>query len=180
VILCRTQQEAERALARVRDWTAQAGLTLHPTKTRVVDLGQPGAFVDFLGCRLQRHTDRKGKERILRLVRPKSLGKIKDKVRARTPRKSGQSLAVQIAQLNRVLTGWFHYFRSATQPTHAALDKFVRRRLRQMLCKRHGRKMIWGRGDAQVRWPQSFFAEQGLFSLEVAHRRYVQAHRRAH
>jgi RNA-directed DNA polymerase len=180
VILCRTQEEAERALAMVRDWTAQAGLSLHPTKTRVVDLGQPGAYVDFLGYRFQRHTDRKGKDRILRLVRPKSLAKIKDKLRARTPRKSGQSLAVQIAQLNPILSGWFNYFRSVTQPNHAVLDKLVRRRLRSMLCKRHGQSMIWGRGDAQVRWPKAFFAEQGLFSLEVAHARYVQAHRRAH
>jgi len=180
VLFCRTQEEAERALALVRDWTAQAGLALHPTKTRVVDLGQPGAYVDFLGYRLQRYIDRKGRNRILRRVRPKSLDKIKDKLRARTPRKSGQSLAVQIAALNRILTGWFHYFRSVTQPTHAALDKLVRRRMRSMLCKRHGQSMIWGRGDAQVRWPKSFFAEQGLFSLEAAHRRYVHAHRRVH
>ena len=30
VILCRSQAEAERALQTVREWTAQAGLTLHP------------------------------------------------------------------------------------------------------------------------------------------------------
>lgn len=180
VILCRTQEEAERALAMVRDWTAQAGLSLNPTKTRVVDLGQPGAYVDFLGFRLQRHIDRKGRSRILRLVRPKSLNKIKDTLRAHTPRNSGYSLAVQIAALNRILTGWFQYFRSATQPHHAHLDKLVRRRLRQMLCKRIGWAMTWDRGQPIVRWPNAFFAEQGLFSLEVAHRQYVQAHRRAH
>ncbi len=180
VLLCRTQEEAKRSLAMVQDWTAQAGLTLHPTKTRIVDLGQLGDYVDFLGYRLQRHTDRKGNDRILRLVRPKSLDKIKDKIRAHTPRKSGHSLAVQIAGLNRILNGWFNYFRSVTQPTHAALDKLVRRRLRSTLCKGHGKSMIWGRGNANVRWPKSFFAEQGLFSLEAAHRRYVQAHRRAH
>ena len=179
VILCRTQEEAERALGMMREWTEQAGLTLHPTKTRVVDLGQPGAYVDFLGYRFQRHTDRKGKSDVQRRVRPKSLAKIKDKLRARTPRKSGQSLAVQIAQLNPILRGWFAYFRSATQPTHATLDKLVRRRLRHMLCKRVGWERTWGRGQAQVRWPKTFFAEEGLFSLEVAHLRYVHAHRRA-
>ena len=36
VILCRSREEAERALERVREWTAQAGLTLHPVKTRIV------------------------------------------------------------------------------------------------------------------------------------------------
>ena len=70
VICCRTQEGAERALAQVREWTAQAGLSLHPAKTRVVDLGTPGEYVDFLGYRLQRHIDRQGRDRILRLVRP--------------------------------------------------------------------------------------------------------------
>src|SRR5688572_32555720 len=37
VILCSTQQEAEEALEQVRDWMAKAGLTLHPTKTRIVN-----------------------------------------------------------------------------------------------------------------------------------------------
>jgi RNA-directed DNA polymerase len=180
VIPCRAQEEAERALAMVQDWTAQAGLTLHPTKTRVVDLGRPGAHLDFLGYRLQRHTDRKGKDRILRLVRPKSLDRIKDTIRTHTPRNSGVSLAVQIARLNPVLRGWFAYFRSVTQPTHAALDKMIRRRLRSMLCKRLGWSMSWDRGEPQRRWPKAFFVEQGLFSLEAAHAQFVHVRRRTH
>jgi RNA-directed DNA polymerase len=180
VICCRTQEEAERALAHVQEWTAQAGLSLHPAKTRVVDLGRPGEYVDFLGYRLQRHIDRQGRDRILRLVRPQSLDRIKDTIRRRTPRKSGVSLAEQIGWLNPVLRGWFGYFRSVTQPTHAALDKMVRRRLRSMLCKRIGWHMSWGGGEAQKRWPKTFFTEQGLFSLEEAHRQFVHAPRRAH
>ena len=179
VILCRTREEAERALAMVQEWTARAGLTLHPTKTRLVDLGQPGAYLDFLGYRLQRYTDRMGKDRILRRVRPESLRRIKDAIRTHTPRKSGVSLAVQIARLNPLLRGWFLYFRSVTQPTHAALDKMVRRRLRAMLCKRVGWSMPWERGEAQKRWSKTFFAEQRLFSLEEAHAQFVHAHRRA-
>jgi RNA-directed DNA polymerase len=180
VIHCRTREEAERALATVQEWTARAGLSLHPSKTRLVDLGQPGAHLDFLGYRLLRHTDRKGKERILRLVRPKSLDRIKDAIRAHTPRKSGESLAMQIARLNPVVRGWFLYFRSVPQPTHAALDKMIRRRLRSMLCKRIGWSMPWERGEAQKRWPKTFFAEHGLFSLEEAHAKFIHAHRRAH
>ena len=37
VILCRSEAEAARALAVVQQWTAAAGLTLHPDKTRIVD-----------------------------------------------------------------------------------------------------------------------------------------------
>jgi RNA-directed DNA polymerase len=180
VICCRTQEEAERALAKVEEWATQVGLSLHPAKTRVVDLGEPGEYVDFLGYRLQRHIDRHGRNRILRKVRPQSVDRIMDEIRQRTPRKSGVSLAEQIARLNPVLRGWFGYFRSATQPTHAALDKMVRRRLRHMLCKRVGWKMTWERGEANKRWSKTFFAEQGLFSLEEASAQYVHAFQRAH
>jgi hypothetical protein len=48
-----------------------------------------------------------------------------------------------------------------------------------MLCKRLGWSMTGDRGQALVRWPKAFFAEQRLFSLEVAHHRYVHAHHRA-
>ena len=36
VILCRTPEEASRALELVRTWVSDNGLTLHPTKTAVV------------------------------------------------------------------------------------------------------------------------------------------------
>jgi RNA-directed DNA polymerase len=48
VILCRSEQEAVAALALLRDAMTGRGLTLHPTKTRVVDMSGPGGF-DFLG-----------------------------------------------------------------------------------------------------------------------------------
>ena len=38
----------------------------------------------------------------------------------------------------------------------------------------------WERGEAQKRWPTTFFAEHGLFSLEAAHAKFVHAPRRAH
>ncbi|APW63834.1 Group II intron-encoded protein LtrA [Paludisphaera borealis] len=51
VILCRTAEDAARVLDQVRQWTAQAGLTLHPTKTRVIDAGTES--FDFLGRRFE-------------------------------------------------------------------------------------------------------------------------------
>ncbi len=47
VILCRTADDAARALEIVRQWVAENGLTLHPTKTRIVD--SRTASFDFLG-----------------------------------------------------------------------------------------------------------------------------------
>jgi RNA-directed DNA polymerase len=50
VILCRTASDAERALAAVQNWVSENGLTLHPTKTRIVEffasLGQFRAVVE--------------------------------------------------------------------------------------------------------------------------------------
>jgi RNA-directed DNA polymerase len=47
VIICRTRQDADNALQTVKQIMTILKLTLHPTKTRVVDMGQDG--FDFLG-----------------------------------------------------------------------------------------------------------------------------------
>jgi RNA-directed DNA polymerase len=96
VILCRSPEEATRALARVHEWVATAGLSLHPTKTRIVHATE--ADFEFLGYRFDR-----GK----RYPRAKSLKKFKETIRAQTKRTSGQSLQVIIAALNPTLRGWF-------------------------------------------------------------------------
>jgi len=176
VILCETQGEAERALEMVRAWTEPAGLTLHPTKTRIVDMAQHRASFDFLGYRIQRDTGKDGHARFLRLVRPKSLDKIKEAVRSMTPRKMARSLADTVQRLSVTLRGWFAHFRSAHRTVHHELDGMIRRRLRSQLCKAN-RICCWGKGSAQGRWPNAFFAAAGLFSLEVAHTAYLHAHR---
>jgi RNA-directed DNA polymerase len=176
VVLCATPEEAQQALARVQAWTAQAGLTLHPEKTRIVDLTQHGASFDFLGYRIQRHRGGDGVAKYLRLVRPKSLDRIRDTIREQTPRCMGESLAATIASLNRILRGWSAYFRSAHRTIHHELDGLVRRRLRSMLCKANGIHS-WGNGSAHQRWPNAVFDGVGLFALEVAHLAHIQAHR---
>src|SRR5262245_34113622 len=42
VVLCRSQEDAAAALAEIQQWTAAAGLTLHPTKTRLVNARDDG------------------------------------------------------------------------------------------------------------------------------------------
>ena len=175
VICCTTPEDATRALALVQDWTAQAGLTLHPTKTRIVDLEQSGEWLDFLGYRFQRHHRKDGTRRILRLIRPKSMDRIKDRIRDLTPRKMAHGLPVTITQLNQTLRGWSGYFRGAILNIHQTLDGFIRRRLRSQLCKAN-RMSCWGNGIAHQRWPNAFFGTLGLFSLEDAHRAHVQRH----
>jgi RNA-directed DNA polymerase len=172
VILCPDQTQAKRALEQVQQWTAQAGLTLHPTKTRLVDMDQDGACIDFLGYRFKRdHSERHG-NRILRLVRPKSLERIRDCIRELTPRNRRHGLARTIGKLNQTLRGWSGYFRSAIANIHNDLDGFTRRRLRSQLCKDR-RMSCWGTGKAHDLWPNAFFQSRGLFSLEEAHRAHL-------
>jgi RNA-directed DNA polymerase len=158
VILCRTQAEAEQALARVRQHVEARGLTLHPTKTRLVDASHKGGF-DFLGYHFERH---------LRWPRKKSLDKLKAKVRELTPRTSGRSLTEVIRKLNLTLFGWFQYFKHSHFTTFGRLDKWIRMRLRSILRKRQGRQGR-GRGLDHHRWPNAYFATHGLFSLDWAH-----------
>ena len=172
VILCHTAEEATNALADVQTWTAQAGLTLHPTKTRIVDLGEPGAWFDFLGYRLKRHDRPDGTLRILRLIRDSRLARARDAIRAATPRNSGHALTDIIRDANTWAKGWFAYFRSTQKSIHKALDGMLRRRLRSILSRRCGRER-WGRGNAHQIWPNASFAQPGLCSLEHANAEFL-------
>lgn len=160
VILCRTEAEAQAALRDVAAWVAANGLTLHPNKTRIADSRQEGEGFDFLGYRFEA-----GK----RLVRKKSLMALKDKVRGKTSRSRGDSLGRIIDDLNPMLRGWFGYFQHATPGVFRAIDGFVRRRLRAIRRKQEKRPGF-GRCKADhQRWPNAFFAERGLFTLQTAY-----------
>jgi RNA-directed DNA polymerase len=161
VILCRSQAEAEQALALVRHWCQAAGLVLHPTKTRIVDVRQEG--FDFLGYHFQ--TTRRG--HLTRWPRKKSLAKLKDTLRAKTKRTDGRALRSILEDVHRTLRGWFGYFKHSCHTTFRAVDSWVRGRLRSILRKRAGLRGH-GRGQDHQRWPNSYFAAHGFFSLETA------------
>lgn len=158
VLLCRSEGEARSALARVQAWVEENGLTLHPQKTRIVDVTQPGGF-DFLGYHFERE---------YRWPRRKALDKLKDKVRLLTPRTSGVSLDVTVARLNEVLRGWYGYFKHSYYTTFPSVDGYVRGRLRSILRKR-SRKRGRARGSDHQQWRNHYFTALGLFSLTQAH-----------
>lgn len=157
VILCGTAEQAAQALELVRQWTTDNGLTLHPTKTRLVDVRwESFAFLgyEFKG---RKHWPRK-----------KSVQKLKDTVREKTRRTNGNSLKCIVLDLNQTLRGWFVYFQhSSHRGVFKQLDKWIRMRLRSILRRRHGRPGR-GRGFDQIRWPNHYFQRQGLFSLSAA------------
>jgi RNA-directed DNA polymerase len=159
VVMCKSREEADAALAEIRAWVTENGLRLHPDKVHVGDCRQPGEGFEFLGYRFEAGR---------RLVRKKSLTRLKDNIRSKTRRTHGQSLARIIDSLNPMLKGWFGYFKHAHPRTFIVLDKFIRRRLRSLLRKQERRP---GFGHCQAdhqRWPNAFFAQAGLLALHTA------------
>lgn len=174
VVLCRTADEAEKALELVKEWTKEAELQLHEDKTRIVDMNQPGNSVEFLGFHFERS---RTTGKIDRWPRKGSIAKLKDNVRQITPRCNGHSMSQLAAKLNPTLRGWFQYFRSSKSNTFITLDGWVRMRLRSILRKRAGKRGR-GRGSDHQRWPNTYFRELGLFSMYSAQVAYCQSVRR--
>lgn len=167
VILCRTAEEAQRALHRIQEWTEANGLQLHPDKTMIVDTREKS--FDFLGYSFGPPYGK--------WPRKKSLDRLKATIRQKTRRANGHSLAQIIKMVNRTLRGWFEYFKHAKWYIFAQLDRWIRRRLRTILRRRAHKRGI-SRGSDHWTWPNAYFTEHGLFSLMAAHRSALQSVKR--
>ena len=157
VVLCETQKEAEEVLETLRQWVEAAGLTLHPTKTRIVDATQKGGF-EFLGYHFERGH---------RWPRQKSIDKFRETIREKTRRRDPRPMREVVRDVNRTLKGWFEYFRHSVKNVFRKQDQFVRQRLRTIQRRRHKRQGR-ARGQDHQRWPNAYFAELGLISLALA------------
>ncbi|MEA3489998.1 MAG: group II intron reverse transcriptase/maturase [Candidatus Omnitrophota bacterium] len=164
VVLCRTEEEAIEALEQVRQWMKEAGLKLHPGKTRIVEMKERGANFDFLGYNFGIGR-RNGK--IGRRPRRKSLQKFMDTIRSRTGRCNGHSMKQIVRIINPTLRGWYEYYKHSNKWTFIDLDKWIRMRLRSIMRKRRGGRGR-GRGLDHNHWRNKFFADLGLFSLTAA------------
>lgn len=126
----------DRALAWLHQLMTRLGLTLHPDKTRVLDVRHDD-FV-FLG-----HTHRWRFNRLYLNVSPKALGRIRDELRRKT-RQTWLSLDEMIADLNPYIRGARHYFRRVRRRTLSQLDGFVNQRLARWWARKRGaRRPAW-------------------------------------
>ena len=147
VVLTRTREEAEDALAYVKEVLGRLQLSLHETKTRLTDFSQG---FEFLGYRLRRN--RLG-------IRPKSLERFKDRVRALTRRQQGRNVEAVLADLNPVLRGWSGYFGVAEVTRRfTKLDGWIRMRIRAFRFQRRCRNDNWRLANVRL-------AKWGLLSL---------------
>ena len=163
IILCRTRAEAETALQQVQAWVTENGLTLHPTKTRIANANEEG--FSFLGYIFRGR---------FRFPREKSHQKFLEGIHSLTRRRNGLSMDEIIGRLNSKLTGWFHYFRHCFWNIFKDYDQRIRTRLRRLLQKRHRRNPK--RLPAPKRWPNAYFQQLGLCSLNGLHLQFVQSH----
>jgi RNA-directed DNA polymerase len=141
-------------------WVQENGLTLNEDKSHVGDCSVEGQGFEFLGYRFEA-----GK----RWVRKKSLKALRDRIRSKTGRSCGRSLTQVIGSLNPTLKGWFGYFKHANPYVFKSVDGFVRRRLRAVLRKQKRRPGMGRCLSDHKRWPNAFFAAQGLFTLVEAY-----------
>ena len=138
VIVCRSKTEAERALETVRWIMGKLQLTLHPTKTHLVDLGREG--FEFLGFHFHKRRVRKtGKllpyfwpgQKAMKAVRRK-IGQIAGYSRKRVP------MEKIVGELNPVVRGWRNYFSVGNSTKQLqALDHYLWLRIRRSFLAHH-------------------------------------------
>lgn len=172
VVMCPSAQACEHAERVVREILASLKLSLHPEKTRRVDLHQGREGFDFLGCHLRKRMSGRIWERdgkavyfLHRWPSARSMKRLRERVHELTDRRWSGAKDVRelIARLNPVLRGWGQYFRTgnAARKFNQA-DGYVWRRLRSFLVRRAGRALHAGRAAT---WTRDFFWNLGLHRL---------------
>lgn len=173
VILCRTRQQAEQALRRVREILGLMRLQLHPTKTRLVELGLGKDGFEFLGCYLRVvRSHFTGKCYLYRWPSTKALNAVRTRIRFLTDRRrwAGMKDIRQVIEvLNPVIRGWGNYFRTGNaSDKFNAIDCFVHRRLLVLMARKGGQRP-WRPGGRPFRWSawphRRFVEEHGLHKL---------------
>jgi RNA-directed DNA polymerase len=171
VVACRSQAEADQAKRLATELLGELCLSLHPDKTRVVDLrGGRGGF-DFLGCHFHARMSGKLWEQrhivryyLHRWPSVRSMKRARARVKALTGRSQvGKELAAVIERLNLFLRGWGNYFRTGNATAKfVSLDDYVAWHLHRLMVKKRGRNLRAGQAD---RWTRTWFHDQGLYKL---------------
>ena len=92
--------------------------------------------------------------------------RFKEVLSDQTSRTDGSSLPMIIGGLNRRMRGWSGYFAGGNGNLYTRLDQWLRMRLRSILRKRE-RRQGRSRGQDHQRYPNVYFAELGLISLNA-------------
>lgn len=138
MILCRSKRGANRTFRSIIPFIeARLFLKVNRDKTKVAHIKS----VKFLGYSFYRHKD-EGRLR----VHPKSMQKMRVKIKALTSRSNGWGGERRKAKLSQYIIGWVNYFKLADMESLLGkVDEWYRRRLRMVLWKqwkRIGTKVV--------------------------------------
>jgi RNA-directed DNA polymerase len=166
VLMCRTEAGAREGLRQAGAILTGLGLTLHPTKTRVVDVRDGRVGFDFLGFhhRMVASWRRRGKRYLHQWPGRRAMQRVRDRIKTITAPRSRlkEPVGVLVAELNRVLHGWGAYFRVGNASRQfAQIDNYVRERIALFVSKKRQR--------AGRRWTahsRAFFRALGLHELQ--------------
>jgi len=171
VVLCRSAEQANAALAAVEEILSGLGLALHPGKTKVVDLREGREGFDFLGCYFRARMSGRlwEQKRIVRYYLHRwpsqtAMKRLGEKIHDRTDRRyAGTDIRVVIDGLNPILRGWGNYFPAGNAAEKfTQLDGYVVWRLRRLMIKKRGRNLHAGQAH---QWTHDWFNGQGLHQL---------------
>ena len=159
----RSERLAEWASETLEGWQ---GLEINRDKTRVVDLREAKASLDFLGYTFRYERDLHGKPWKYLKVGPSKGALLRERAKLREqtgPRMGWKPLPVLVAELNRQLEGWANYFGAVGYPRQAfrAINFYVRSRLAVHLRRRSQRRYRPPRGISLY----AHLGQLGLVSL---------------
>ena len=168
VVLCRTRVQADEALRRLGLIMERLRLTLHPEKTRVVELGLGKQGFVFLGCYLRMVLSHfKKRAYLFRWPSPAAMNRIRARIRELTDRRRRagmKDIREVIRDLNPALRGWGNNFRTGNASLKfQQIDRYVHDRLLRLLARRGGdRKQPFN----PRAWPHPRFVnDHGLYRL---------------
>ena len=129
MIFTKSKRAGQRQFQRVSKFIeGKLKLKINKEKTSITRLNQ----IKYLGYGFYRI---KGKCRFR--VHPKSITKLKDKLREATGRSNGMSIEGRKTKLNQIIRGWVRYFKLADMKAiMQSIDEWLRRRIRMITWKR--------------------------------------------
>jgi RNA-directed DNA polymerase len=166
VVLCRTEAQAHEALRRIGIILNRLKLTLHPTKTQVVYVGDGRQGFDFLGfhCRKVESWKYRGKRYLQRWPSRRAMQRVRDRVKAITaPRyRLPEPIQTIVDEVNRAVRAWASYYRVGNSTRKFQdVDHYVHERLAKFLAKKAGRS-----GHQRKRYTWAFFEKLGVYQLK--------------
>ncbi len=176
LVMCRSREQAEAALQRLRTLLADLGLQPKEAKTRIVHLRVGEEGFDFLGFhhRMVRSRPRDGRRPVDFLARwpaDKAMQHARDRIRELTAsHRLLLDVETVVRDINVFLRGWVGYVKYGhSAQRFSKIRHYVRMRIALFLSKRHRRSRSFGRW-ALLNFTPNEFGLIGLYGIVVSPR----------